>query len=101
LWVISTIASHALTASGTTEVSVYYFWHQGVRMWLVDTPGFDDTERSDLDILRDVAFWLASVYTKEARLAGIIYLHRISDVRLGGQALENLRCSNSSAGRTI
>lgn len=65
--------------SCTTEVSVYYFWHQGVRIWLVDTPGFDDTERSDLDILRDVAFWLASVYTKEARLAGIIYLHRISD----------------------
>jgi chromosome segregation ATPase len=70
---------------------VYYFWHQGVRIWLVDTPGFDDTDRSDSDILKDVAFWLASVYTKEARLAGIIYLHRISDVRLGGQALKNLR----------
>lgn len=84
-------SSHVLTIAGTTEVSVYYFWHQGVRIWLVDTPGFDDTDRSDSDILEDVAFWLSSVYTKEARLAGIIYLHRISDVRLGGQALKNLR----------
>jgi hypothetical protein len=94
------VASHMLTASGTTEVSVYYFWHQGVRIWLVDTPGFDDTERSDSDILRDVAFWLASVYIKEARLAGIIYLHRISDVRLGGQALKNLRMFKQLCGQS-
>lgn len=88
-----------LTAAGTTEVSVYYFLYQDVRIWLVDTPGFDDTDRSDSDILKDVAFWMASVYTKEARLAGIIYLHRISDVRLGGQALKNLRMFKKLCGQ--
>lgn len=79
--------------------SAYYFWHQAVRIWLIDTPGFDDTERSDSDILKDVAFWLASVYTKEARPAGIIYLHRISDVRLDGQALKNLRMFKQLCGQ--
>lgn len=76
---------------GTTKVGVYYFKYQGIRIFLVDTPGFDDTNRSDSEVLKDVAFWLAASYTKEARLAGIIYLHRISDPKMGGSALRNLR----------
>lgn len=63
----------------------------GVRVWLIDTPGFDDTNRSDAEVLKDVAFWLAAAYTKETRLAGIIYLHRIIDVRMTGAANRNLR----------
>ena len=76
---------------GTTKVGVYYFRYQGVRIFLVDTPGFDDTNRSDAEVLKDVAFWLAAAYSKEAHLAGIIYLHRISDPKMGGSALRNLR----------
>ena len=57
----------------------------------MDTPGFDDTHRSDTAVLKDLAFWLAGVYTKRIRLAGIIYLHRITDVRMQGSALRNLR----------
>lgn len=26
---------------------------------LIDTPGFDDTDRSDTDVLREIATWLA------------------------------------------
>lgn len=60
-------------------------------MWLIDTPGFDDTNRSDAEVLKDVAFWLAAAYTRETQLAGIIYLHRITDVRMLGSAKRNLR----------
>lgn len=63
----------------------------GVRVWLIDTPGFDDTNRSDSAVLKDVAYWLASAYTKKIRLAGIIYLHRITDIKMQGSALRNLR----------
>lgn len=63
----------------------------GVRVWLIDTPGFDDTNRSDAEVLKDVAFWLAAAYTRETQLAGIIYLHRITDVRMLGSAKRNLR----------
>lgn len=77
--------------SCTTKVGVYYFKYRGVRIFLVDTPGFDDTTRSDSEVLKDIAFWLAAAYTKETQLAGIIYLHRISDPRMQGSALRNLR----------
>lgn len=59
--------------------------------YLVDTPGFDDTTRSDADILREVASWLAKAYSSNLKLTGIIYLHRIMDVRLGGSGMKNLR----------
>lgn len=76
---------------GTTKVGVYYFMLDGVRVWLIDTPGFDDTNRSDAEVLKDVAYWLAHAYAREIRLAGIIYLHRITDIRMQGSALRNLR----------
>jgi chromosome segregation ATPase len=58
---------------------------------LIDTPGFDDTYKSDTDILREVANWLREAYENKIELTGIIYLHRILDVRLGGSAMKNLR----------
>jgi hypothetical protein len=77
---------------GTTEVGVYSLEYDGSRtVYLVDTPGFDDTNRSDTDVLKDVSFFLSTVYTNKVRLAGIIYLHRITDPRMGGSALKNLR----------
>lgn len=61
------------------------------RLFLIDTPGFDDSTRSDTDILREVADWLSRSYQANIKLAGIIYLHRIGDPRMGGAAMKNLR----------
>jgi hypothetical protein len=72
-------------------VSVYSLqYDDGRTIYLVDTPGFDDTTRSDTDVLKDIAFFLSTVYQNKVRLAGIIYLHRITDPRMGGSALKNL-----------
>lgn len=60
-------------------------------IWLIDTPGFDDTYRTDSDVLREVAQWLTTAYTMKINLTGIIYLHRISDPRVGNAASRNLR----------
>ncbi|KAF8132017.1 hypothetical protein EV363DRAFT_1164405 [Boletus edulis] len=57
---------------------------------LVDTPGFDDTERSDAEILRSIADWLKVTYQNQIKLSGLLYLHRISDVRMAGTPLRNL-----------
>lgn len=38
-----------------------------------------------------LADWLNRVYQNNVRLAGILYLHRIGDNRLGGTAMKNLR----------
>lgn len=51
---------------------------------LFDTPGFDDTELSDTDILKLITAFLTSTYKLGYKLTGIIYLHRISDIRVGG-----------------
>ena len=77
---------------GTSEVSV----HQGrlgdgSSIYLVDTPGFDDTQRKDTDVLREIADFLNESYESQIHLSGIVYLHRISDTRLGGSGMRNLR----------
>ncbi|KAN0098824.1 P-loop containing nucleoside triphosphate hydrolase [Hyaloscypha variabilis] len=86
--------------SCTTKVGIYHFNYRGARVILVDTPGFDNTNRSDAEVLKDVAFWLAASYTKEVRLAGIIYLHRITDARMQSSALRNLRMLRNLCGVT-
>ncbi|UPX20954.1 uncharacterized protein EKO05_0011162 [Ascochyta rabiei] len=68
------------------------------RICLIDTPGFDDTNRSDADILQEVAFWLVRSYKLGIRLSGIIYLHRIIDVRLGGSAVRSLNVFKAMCG---
>ncbi|KAI0789966.1 P-loop containing nucleoside triphosphate hydrolase protein, partial [Abortiporus biennis] len=56
----------------------------GVAINLIDTPGFDDTVVNDVDILKMISVYLASTFEHGIKLSGIIYLHRISDQRLGG-----------------
>ncbi|KXN92932.1 hypothetical protein AN958_08402, partial [Leucoagaricus sp. SymC.cos] len=60
---------------------------------LVDTPGFDDTEKSDLEVLKTIAEWLKKVcvpgQNTPTRISGILYLHRITDVRISGTVLKN------------
>ncbi|KAM6490514.1 hypothetical protein JOM56_013857 [Amanita muscaria] len=76
---------------------------------LIDTPGFDDTERSDTEILNSIASHLAStcvpyllfrtvlidldrcMYQTGTKLSGILYFHRISDFRMGGISTKNFR----------
>ncbi|RFN48651.1 hypothetical protein FIE12Z_7117 [Fusarium flagelliforme] len=81
---------HGLT-SHTIGVSIYTHRITPERcVYLVDTPGFDDTSRNDIEILKEVAFFFSQIYRKNVQLAGIIYLHRISDNRVSGTALKNL-----------
>jgi hypothetical protein len=56
----------------------------------VDTPGFDDTYRSDTDILHEISYWLADNYSKSRKLAGIIYLHDMKHDRMTRSAMVNL-----------
>lgn len=71
----------------------------GYNITLVDTPGFDDTYRSDAEILQSIVEWLTTTYKEGTRLSGILYLHRITDVRLQGSALRNLRVFRELCGK--
>ncbi|KAF9647079.1 hypothetical protein BDM02DRAFT_2812674 [Thelephora ganbajun] len=63
----------------------------GRRVVLIDTPGFDDTHKSDTDVLKSIAAFLGESYSAGAKLAGVIYAHRISDDKFGGLAVKNFR----------
>jgi GTP-binding protein EngB required for normal cell division len=80
---------HSLN-SCTSDIGIYSFQYGDRTVYLIDTPGFDDTSRSDTEILKEIAFFLAAIYSKKVRLAGIVYLHRITDPRMQGSALKNL-----------
>ncbi|RAH57074.1 hypothetical protein BO85DRAFT_373411 [Aspergillus piperis CBS 112811] len=59
-------------------------------IWLIDTPGFDDTSRTDSEVLKEIAGWLAESFSQKVLLNGILYLHRIMDNRMPGSAKRNL-----------
>ncbi|PVF94278.1 hypothetical protein CPB86DRAFT_674451, partial [Serendipita vermifera] len=67
------------------------FYLDGRRVLLVDTPGFDDSNMSDVDVLRMIASFLAWTYGEKKKLSGILYFHRISDFRMGGVSKRNFR----------
>jgi len=77
--------------SCTIDVGIHEARIGSHRCFLIDTPGFDDTHRSDTDVLRDIADWLNRAYKASIQLSGIVYLHRITDPRVGGSSLKNLR----------
>ncbi|KDR82096.1 hypothetical protein GALMADRAFT_115026, partial [Galerina marginata CBS 339.88] len=83
---------HSLKSCTTVVGAVRIKNHRkyGDRIVLVDTPGFDDTEKSDLEILRIISDWLVKLYEARVFLCGIMYLHRITDVRLSGSHRLNL-----------
>ncbi|KDQ53009.1 hypothetical protein JAAARDRAFT_92711, partial [Jaapia argillacea MUCL 33604] len=67
---------------------------------LVDTPWFDDAQKTDMEILTMIGDWLRLTYQKNVRLAGILYLHRISDNRMSGSPHKNLHMFGKLCGDT-
>ncbi|KAK3364625.1 hypothetical protein B0T25DRAFT_69922 [Lasiosphaeria hispida] len=71
----------------------------GENVILIDMPGFDDTSRSDAEILRELSYCLAILHLRNIRLAGLVYLHRVSDPRMTGSAIKNLCLFQSLCGQ--
>jgi hypothetical protein len=85
---------------GTEKVGVYKCSLPRIpRFFLVDTPGFDDSDRSDAEVLKELAKHLAAAYSSKIKLTGLIYLHRIMDTRFGGASGRNLRTFKKLTGK--
>lgn len=81
--------------SETSEIkTANHFEPDGRCITIVDTPGFDDSREgvTDTMILKKIASFLEARYKDGKKtLNGIIYLHRITDPRMGGISTRNLR----------
>jgi predicted GTPase len=82
-----------LTFEGTTRVSAYSFEYEEYKIFLVDTPGFNDTDRTETQVLKEIADWLEKTYRDppHIKLSGIIYLQSICETRMFGSTLRNLK----------
>ncbi|KAF4624729.1 hypothetical protein G7Y89_g13440 [Cudoniella acicularis] len=77
--------------SATATSAVYSFLRSGCQVKLIDTPGFNDTMITDSEVLRSIAFILAQTYHQGRRIAGIIYLHRITDTRVSSSSKKMMK----------
>ncbi|KAF4565300.1 hypothetical protein EYR36_001870 [Pleurotus pulmonarius] len=75
----------------STEIQAVEIDYEKQKVVLVDTPGFDDTHTSDTKVLNMIANWLKDTYNNKVKLTGIVYMHRITDNRMAGAPLKNLK----------
>ncbi|KAF8212916.1 P-loop containing nucleoside triphosphate hydrolase protein, partial [Mycena galopus ATCC 62051] len=89
----SVVIGHGVE-SATSEVGQHkYLDEVGRSVTLVDSPGFDDSRDgvTDTDILKRIVEFLHEQYSNDKKLSGVIYFHRITDPRIGGVGVRNLR----------
>ncbi|KIK57232.1 hypothetical protein GYMLUDRAFT_204082, partial [Collybiopsis luxurians FD-317 M1] len=88
--------------SETSEVQLVRFVDRtsGRTVALVDTPGFDDSRKgiTDTVVLKKITSFLLKQYDGKRKLNGLVYLHRITDTRFGGQSKINLRMFQNLCG---
>lgn len=86
---VSHLALLTTSLTGTNKVALYPV--AGEAIVLADTPGFDDTYRSDGDILSDINECLAGAFRERWEIPGVLYIHPITETRMKGSAMKNLR----------
>lgn len=74
------------------------FEYNGVNIHLIDTPGFNDTIRSDGEVLLMIATYFSAMYNSKIRLDGIVYKFPITSRRMSGSAIKELKIFSKLVG---
>ena len=74
------------------------FEYDGVNIHLIDTPGLNDTIRSDGEVLMMIATYLLAMYNSKIRLDGIVYMFPITSNRMTGSAVKDLNLFSKMVG---
>lgn len=64
---------------------------------LIDTPGFDDSSKDDMDVLRNITSYCCQPSQKP--IAGVLYLHRTTDLKFSGREMPKLRLLQALCGQ--
>ncbi|KAK3935665.1 P-loop containing nucleoside triphosphate hydrolase protein [Diplogelasinospora grovesii] len=67
-------------------------------IYVVDTPGFDDTDRGEGEIFEEISRYLATQYKSGIPLKGILFFHRITDNRITGSSRKYMSIFRSLCG---
>jgi hypothetical protein len=70
----------------------------GSKLLLIDTPGFDDSQRTDAEILTEIAQILSAQYQLGLELKGVIYIHRITDIRYSRSSVKTFEIFKNICG---
>ncbi|KAF8808738.1 P-loop containing nucleoside triphosphate hydrolase protein [Phlegmacium glaucopus] len=84
--------------SCTKEINIVECTIDDKPVTLIDTPGFDDSTHTETEIIRMIAHFLTHTYEKGLKLSGLIYMHRISDNRMGGLSQRNFKMFKEMCG---
>ncbi|KAI5799107.1 P-loop containing nucleoside triphosphate hydrolase protein, partial [Peziza echinospora] len=84
------VSVHHGLRSHTRDVEVHSCRIGNIKVNLIDTPGFDDTSRSETEVLQTISAYLAKAYYSKVYLNGIIYIHSILQPRMGGSDLRSV-----------
>lgn len=71
-----------IPSSGTENIGFAHKAINGDLVTFIDTPGFDDSDRDDGEILALIGAWLKTAHNNNELLSGVIYLHSITDTRI-------------------
>jgi GTP-binding protein EngB required for normal cell division len=93
----SWVLSDASVRIGTTTFAMFPTIIDDQRYILIDTPGFNDENRSDVDIFQEILAWFECM-TPYCDLAGILYVHDITPPRFDGAAKLNLEMLQALCG---
>ncbi|KAF6751402.1 P-loop containing nucleoside triphosphate hydrolase protein [Ephemerocybe angulata] len=85
----STLAAYS--AALPPHVTQQYSLAEGRRLVLLDTPGFDNTQTSDTEILRRIAQWLTVSYNADMKVGGIVYIYPIYPGRITRSDCANIK----------
>lgn len=89
--------SNILTLLGTNTFAMYPTIIDGQRYVLIDTPGFNDRNREDVEIFCEILDWFVAM-TPYCDLAGILYVYDILPNRSAGAAELNLEVLQALCG---
>ncbi|KAJ3089199.1 hypothetical protein HK102_006956 [Quaeritorhiza haematococci] len=91
------IVGHTLQ-SCTNQIEPFEATINGQQVVLVDTPGFDDTDRPDEEIVHALVEWFAKSYWHGGKITGVVFLHSLAIPRMSGTVFHYLRVFRALVG---
>lgn len=87
-------------SSGTQKSQVVISVVDGKNVAFVDTPGFEDPQRSDAEILSNIAAWIKSNISSTHKITAVLYFHSIGISRMFKATQNNIRLFEQLVGKT-